>query len=120
MNHVNMSQSSNDSFPTVLYMTTAIMINDKLLKSVKYLIDGLKKKQKELNKIIKIGRTHLEDATPISFGQEFSGYVALIENSYDEIKGSLKELYKLPAGGTAVGTGINTHPKICCNSCQRG
>lgn len=108
---VNKSQSSNDSFPTVLYMTTAILIHTKLLKSVNYLIHGLKKKQNEFKNIIKIGRTHLEDATPISFGQEFSGYVALIEDCYNQIKQSLNGLYELPAGGTAVGTGINTHPK---------
>lgn len=109
--HVNMSQSSNDSFPTVLYMATAIQINKKLLKNLKYMIQGFKKKQTEFKNIIKIGRTHLQDATPISFFQEFSGYVTLFEDSYNKIKDSLKELYKLPAGGTAVGTGINTHPK---------
>lgn len=108
---VNKSQSSNDSFPTVLYMTTALLIHNKLLHSIEYLIEGLKNKQNEFSIVIKIGRTHLQDATPISFGQEFSGYVALIEDSYEQIKKSLQGLYRLPTGGTAVGTGINTHPK---------
>ena len=108
---VNKSQSSNDSFPTVLYMTIGIMIHNKLLKSVKYLINGLQKKQNEFQNIIKIGRTHLEDGTPISFGQEFSGYVALIQDCYNQIKSSLNGVYELPAGGTAVGTGINTDPR---------
>lgn len=108
---VNKSQSSNDSFPTVLYMTTALLIHKKLLYSVEYLIKGLKIKTNEFKNDIKIGRTHLQDATPISFGQEFSGYVALIEDSHDQIKKSLEGLYELPAGGTAVGTGINTDPK---------
>ena len=108
---VNKSQSSNDSFPTVVYMTIGIMIHNKLLKSVKYLINGLQKKQNEFQNIIKIGRTHLEDATPISFGQEFSGYVALIQDCYNQIKSSLNGVYELPAGGTSVGTGINTDPR---------
>ena len=112
---VNKSQSSNDSFPTVLYMTIGIMIHNKLLKSIEYLITGLKKKQKEFENVIKIGRTHLQDATPISLGQEFSGYVALIQDCHNQIKLSLNGIYELPAGGTAVGTGINTHPKYAEN-----
>jgi len=92
-------------------MTTALLIHKKLLHSVEYLINGLKIKKNEFKNDIKIGRTHLQDATPISFGQEFSGYVALIEDSHDQIKKSLEGLYELPAGGTAVGTGINTDPK---------
>lgn len=108
---VNKSQSSNDSFPVVMNMSCAILIHNKLLSSIDYLIDGLSKKQKEFRNIIKIGRTHLEDATPISFGQEFSGYISLIKNCHEQIKLSLNQLYKLPVGATAVGTGINTHPK---------
>lgn len=110
--HVNMSQSSNDSFITAMHISVALMINNKLLPNLMFMIDGFKKKQNEFKDIIKIGRTHLEDAVPMTFGQEFSGYVSIFEDSFNQIKYSLNNIYKLAAGGTAVGTGINTNPKF--------
>jgi fumarate hydratase class II len=104
---VNMSQSSNDSFISVMHITIAILINYSLIPNLEYMIDGLKKKKEEFKNIIKIGRTHFEDAVPITFGQEFSGYVALLENDLKNIKFALKSIYKLAAGGTAVGTGLD-------------
>jgi fumarate hydratase class II len=86
------------------------MVNTKLIPNLQYMINGFKQKQQEIKDIIKLGRTHLEDATPITFGQEFSGYIAILENSLKEIIHSLNHIYHLAAGGTAVGTGINTHP----------
>jgi fumarate hydratase class II len=111
-NHVNMSQSSNDSFITVIHIFVALFVNKKLLPSLEYMIKGFKQKQEEFKDIIKIGRTHLEDAVPLTFGQEFSGYVAIFEDSHSSIKCSLQHIYQLAAGGTAVGTGINTHPQF--------
>jgi len=111
-NDVNMSQSSNDSFITAMHISIGLLVTSKLIPNLKYMIEGFKKKQHEFKNIIKLGRTHLEDAVPITFGQEFSGYVALLEDSLLEIKLSLKHIYQLAAGGTAIGTGINTHPKF--------
>lgn len=109
---VNKSQSSNDTFITAVHISIVKLINEDLIPNIEYMINGLKKKKKEFENIIKIGRTHLQDATPLTFGQEFSGYIALIETSLEHIKISLRNLYHLAAGGTAVGTGINTHPKF--------
>jgi fumarate hydratase class II len=117
-NDVNMSQSSNDSFITAMHISIGLLVNSNLTPNLKYMIDGFKKKQNEFKNIIKLGRTHLEDAVPITFGQEFSGYVALLEDSLSEIKMSLKHIYQLAAGGTAVGTGINTHPNFGKNVAQ--
>jgi fumarate hydratase class II len=111
-NDVNMSQSSNDSFITAVHIYIALMTNNKLIPNLEYMINGFKKKQYEFKDIIKLGRTHLEDAVPLTFGQEFSGYVSILENSLEQIKNALKNIYKLAAGGTAVGTGINTHPQF--------
>jgi len=111
-NDVNMSQSSNDSFITAIHIYVAIITNKKLIPNLEYMIDGFKKKQYEFKDIVKLGRTHLEDAVPITFGQEFSGYVSILEDSLEQIKQALKNIYKLAAGGTAVGTGINTHPQF--------
>jgi fumarate hydratase class II len=107
-NHVNMSQSSNDSFITVIHISVAILVNKKIIPNLEYMINGFKQKQKEFKDVIKIGRTHLEDAVPLTFGQEFSGYVAILEDSLHQIKIALKHIYELAAGGTAVGTGLNT------------
>lgn len=107
-NHVNMSQSSNDSFITVIHISVAILVNKKLIPNLEYMIHGFKIKQKEFKDVIKIGRTHLEDAVPLTFGQEFSGYVALLEDALYQIKNALKHIYELATGGTAVGTGLNT------------
>ena len=107
---VNMSQSSNDTFPTAMYIAAAISTNNKLLPSLQNLIAALKVKQNQFDSVIKIGRTHLQDATPLSFGQEFSGYVSLLERNLKRIETTIDDLYDLAIGGTAVGTGINSHP----------
>jgi fumarate hydratase class II len=106
--HVNKSQSTNDVFPTAMHISVAQETIKKLLPSLKILEKELKKKSKEFNKIIKIGRTHLQDATPISLGQEFSGYQVQLKKCIERIEYALKEIYYLAQGGTAVGTGINS------------
>ncbi len=106
--HVNKSQSTNDVFPTAMHIAIAMETRDKLLPSLVLLNKELKRKVKEFNKIVKIGRTHLQDATPLSLGQEFSGYQSQLEECIKRIEFSLNEIYYLAQGGTAVGTGINT------------
>ena len=106
--HVNKSQSTNDVFPTAMHMAVAVRTNDKLIPSLKLLNSELKKKTKEFSKIIKIGRTHLQDATPITLGQEFSGYHSQLSKCIKRIELALEEIYFLAQGGTAVGTGLNT------------
>ena len=106
--HVNKSQSTNDVFPTAMHISVAQETIKKLLPSLKILEKELKKKSKEFNKIIKIGRTHLQDATPLSLGQEFSGYQIQLKKCIERIEYALKEIYYLAQGGTAVGTGINS------------
>ena len=106
--HVNKSQSTNDVFPTAMHMAIAIRAKGKLIPSLKLLNSELKKKVKQFSKIIKIGRTHLQDATPITLGQEFSGYHSQLSKCIYRIEQSLKEIYFLAQGGTAVGTGLNT------------
>ena len=106
--HVNKSQSTNDTFPTALNISIAILINEKLLPSLEKLENSLSKKSLEFDKIIKLGRTHLQDATPISLGQVFSGYESQIQHSIISINNALKHIYELPWGGTAVGTGLNS------------
>lgn len=108
--HVNMSQSSNDTFPTAMHIAAVEEIHQRLLPALKHLHDELVKKQKEFKDIIKIGRTHLMDAVPLTLGQEFSGYAAQVEFSIKAIKATLPGLYELAIGGTAVGTGINAPP----------
>ena len=105
---VNLSQSSNESFPTAINIAAMKIITNNTLVNLKILRDSLNKKSKEFNKIVKIGRTHLMDATPITLGQEFSGYVAQIDNGIKSIKNALDHLSELPIGGTAVGTELNT------------
>ena len=105
---VNLSQSSNDSFPSAINIAAMKIITDNTLVNLKILRDSLNKKSKEFDKIVKIGRTHLMDATPITLGQEFSGYVAQIDNGIKSIKNALDHLSELPIGGTAVGTELNT------------
>jgi len=107
--HVNMGQSSNDSFPTAMHIATVITTYEKLLPALNRLHKSLDVKAKAWRKIVKIGRTHLQDATPITLGQEFSGYAAQIEYSLSRIQHSLGEVHYLAQGGTAVGTGINCH-----------
>ena len=106
--HVNRGQSSNDSFPTAMHIAAAIELNETLLPALARLRGALEAKQKAFDKIIKIGRTHLQDATPVTLGQEFSGYVAMVANAETRIKLTLPGLYQLAQGGTAVGTGLNS------------
>ena len=105
---VNLSQSSNDSFPTAINIAAMKIITDNTLVNLRILRDSLNNKSKEFNKIVKIGRTHLMDATPITLGQEFSGYVAQINNGIKSINNAMDHLSELPIGGTAVGTELNT------------
>ncbi len=105
--HVNMSQSSNDSFPTAIHISTALETINKLFPAIDHLTIALKDKEKEFSKIIKIGRTHTQDATPITLGQEFSGYRAALEHNRKRIEAALQDVLKLAQGGTAVGTGLN-------------
>ncbi len=106
--HVNKSQSTNDVFPTAMHISVATEIINKLIPSLKLLENSLKKKSIEFKKIVKIGRTHLQDATPLTLGQEFSGYHEQLKKSIERIKFSTKDILFLAQGGTAVGTGLNT------------
>ena len=110
--HVNMSQSSNDSIPTAMHIAAAIEIHRHLLPALTHLHAALDKKAKEFAKIVKIGRTHTMDATPLTLGQEFSGYAAQVKSSIARLKLAVRELYPLAQGGTAVGTGLNAKPKF--------
>ncbi|MHA2245133.1 MAG: class II fumarate hydratase [Candidatus Hodarchaeales archaeon] len=110
--HVNLSQSSNDVIPTAMHISAVGQIIERLLPSLTHLKTMLGEKEKEFKDIIKTGRTHLMDATPITLGQEFSGYVTQITNSITRIRNSMPHLYELALGGTAVGTGLNSHPEF--------
>ena len=110
--HVNMSQSSNDSFPTAMHIAATERITHDLIPALAYLHTALKKKEKAFAKIVKIGRTHTQDATPLTLGQEFSGYAAQLESGIRRLKLAVKELYPLAQGGTAVGTGLNSKPQF--------
>ncbi len=109
---VNMSQSSNDTFPTAMSIAASSVVVENLLPAVQQLRDTLERKSKEFRTIVKIGRTHLQDATPLTLGQEFSGYVALMDNASRAIEQSLDGLRELAVGGTAVGTGLNAPPEF--------
>ncbi|KAL9120148.1 MAG: hypothetical protein Q9187_003297 [Circinaria calcarea] len=106
--HVNMSASSNDTFPTVMHIASVLEIEQSLLPSLKSLRDAMQAKSESFEKIIKIGRTHLQDATPLTLGQEFSGYVTQLEHGIERVQSCLPHLRLLAQGGTAVGTGLNT------------
>lgn len=110
--HVNMGQSSNDTFPTAMNLAAALMIHGELLPAVKTLAAGLEEKAQAWDKIVKIGRTHLADATPIRLGQEFSGYASQLRHAEERLHRALHTLGELAIGGTAVGTGINCHEKF--------
>jgi len=110
--HVNMSQSSNDSFPTAMHIAAALRISGDLIPSLGELYRALRRKEKAFARIVKIGRTHTQDATPLTLGQEFSGYAAQVASGVARLRGGLKELYPLAQGGTAVGTGLNSKPKF--------
>jgi fumarate hydratase class II len=106
--HVNMSASSNDTFPTVMHIAAVLEIEEFLVPSLKSLKEAMHQKAGQFEKIIKIGRTHLQDATPLTLGQEFSGYVTQLERGVDRVEATLPHLRLLAQGGTAVGTGLNT------------
>ncbi len=108
--HCNMGQSSNDTFPTAMHIATAMSVRDVLLPGLEKLLAGLDAKAEEFKDIIKIGRTHTQDATPLTLGQEFSGYAHQIRQGIERVKAALPGIYELAQGGTAVGTGLNTKP----------
>jgi fumarate hydratase, class II len=110
--HVNMSQSSNDSFPTAMHIAAAQGIAADLVPALDQLLRALRKKEKEFAGIVKIGRTHTQDATPLTLGQEFSGYAAQVESGIARLKVAVKDLFPLAQGGTAVGTGLNSKPRF--------
>jgi fumarate hydratase, class II len=110
--HVNMSQSSNDSFPTAMHIAAAMEIVGNLIPALSDLHRALRKKEKAFAHIVKIGRTHTQDATPLTLGQEFSGYAAQVESGIARLRLAVKDLYPLAQGGTAVGTGLNSKPRF--------
>ncbi|STY28307.1 fumarate hydratase [Legionella wadsworthii] len=110
--HVNMAQSSNDSFPTAMYIASAVQMKEKLLPALQALTQSLEKKSKDWKDIVKIGRTHMQDATPLTLGQEWSGYVGMMEENSTNLENALKGVYHLALGGTAVGTGLNSAPNF--------
>jgi len=110
--HVNMSQSSNDSFPTAMHIAAAERITQDLLPALTEMLKALRQKEKAFAKIVKIGRTHTQDATPLTLGQEFSGYAAQVESGIARLRSAIKDLYPLAQGGTAVGTGLNAKPQF--------
>ncbi len=110
--HVNMSQSSNDSFPTAMNVASALAAKQRLLPSVAGLRDAIQTKAQAWAGVVKIGRTHMQDATPLTLGQEFSGYASVLTDDLDRLELALKGIYRLALGGTAVGTGINAEPNF--------
>src|SRR5438046_5597579 len=116
---VNMSQSSNDTFPTAMHIAAATETARRLLPAVKTLRDALDAKAKEFAGIVKIGRTHLQDATPLTLGQEFSGYVSLLDRDGGRVAVALDGIYDLAIGGTAVGTGLNSHPEFAVRAAKK-
>ena len=116
--HVNKSQSTNDVFPSAMHIAIALETSHKLLPSLNLLNKELKRKVSQFKKIIKVGRTHLQDATPLTLGQEFSGYQSQLNDTINRIKHALKEIYLLAQGGTAVGTGINTKKNFDKEICK--
>jgi fumarate hydratase class II len=115
---VNKAQSSNDTFPTAMHIAAVEEIHRKLIPMVTKLRDALAVKENEFKNIIKIGRTHLMDAVPLTLGQEFGGYIQMLSNGLDRINAALPRLYELALGGTAVGTGLNTHPDFAIKSAE--
>src|SRR5215467_13555959 len=108
--HVNMAQSSNDTFPSVMNITASVEVKKRLIPGVTALRDALNAKAQEWKDIVKIGRTHMQDATPLTLGQEWSGYVGMLTDDLERIETALQGVYRLALGGTAVGTGINSAP----------
>ena len=108
--HVNMAQSSNDSFPSTMNIAAAVNVKQRLVPAVTALRDAIATKSKEWDSIVKIGRTHMQDATPLTLGQEWSGYAGMLSDDLERIEAALQGVYRLALGGTAVGTGINSAP----------
>ncbi len=108
--HVNMSQSSNDSFPSAMNIAAAVNVKKRLIPAVKALRDAFEAKVDDWKDIVKIGRTHMQDATPVTLGEEWSGYVGMLDDNLKRIEDALQDVYRLALGGTAVGTGINAAP----------
>jgi fumarate hydratase, class II len=108
--HVNMSQSSNDTFPSAMNIAVAVNVNQRVIPAVLALRDAIAAKAREWTHIVKIGRTHMQDATPLTLGQEWSGYQSMLSDDIERIEDALKGVYRLALGGTAVGTGINAAP----------
>ena len=108
--HVNMAQSSNDTFPSAMYIAAAVNVKQRLIPAVAALHDAIDAKAKAWNDIVKIGRTHMQDATPLTLGQEWSGYAGMLTDDLERIEAALQGVYRLALGGTAVGTGINSAP----------
>lgn len=106
---VNRSQSSNDTFPTVMHIAAVMEVKERLIPGLKKLTEGLRAKQNEFADIIKIGRTHTQDATPLTLGQEFSAYVYQLEQGLKRVESSIPDVLEIAQGGTAVGTGLNTY-----------
>ena len=117
--HVNMSQSSNDTFPTAMHIAAAIVLNEKLIPGLEELQAVLDNKSREFANVVKTGRTHLQDATPLTVGQEISGWSSLVRRDLDRIRIAIDGLYDLALGGTAVGTGLNTHPEFAERASQK-
>lgn len=116
---VNKAQSSNDTFPTAMHIAVAEQVRHRLIPAFKTLRDGLKKKSDEYKSVVKIGRTHLMDATPLTLGQEFSGYVTQLDQCLVRFEHDLPNIFELALGGTAVGTGLNTHPEFAVKAAAR-
>src|SRR5260370_23761370 len=110
--HVNMAQSSNDSFPSAMYIAAAVNVKARLIPAVAALRDAIAAKAHEWKDIVKIGRTHMQDATPLTLGQEWSGYAGMLSDDLDRIEAALPGVYRLALGGTAVGTGIDSAPRF--------
>jgi len=108
--HVNMAQSSNDTFPSAMYIATAVNAKERLIPAVKALHDSIEANAKKWEDVIKIGRTHMQDATPVTLGQEWSGYAGMLADNLERLEDALNGVYRLALGGTAVGTGINSAP----------
>ena len=117
--HVNIGQSSNDVIPTAIHLSALLAIHDELIPALQQLQEGLEQKADEFMPVIKTGRTHLQDATPVRLGQEFLGYAGQVERGIERLRHAERELSEVALGGTAVGTGVNTHPEFASRVCAK-
>src|SRR5215203_421877 len=117
--HVNQGQSSNDVIPTAIHLSALVAIKEDLLPGLRKLQEALEVKAREFDSVVKTGRTHLQDATPIRLGQEFRGYAGQIERGIQRVNKAVEDLAEVALGGTAVGTGVNTHPDFASRVCER-